>query len=62
MKGRTFYNFSNYHKEYMPHARHMLYQPENVKGQPGPGQYNHSWANKKRKASYSMRDKLRRFN
>lgn len=62
IKGRSFFNFSNYQKSYLPHAKHLFYQPENVLGQPGPGQYNHSWVVKPKKESYSIRAVLKRFN
>ena len=39
IKGQSFTRFENKHKSYMEHAKHRLYQPENVAGHPGPGQY-----------------------
>ena len=39
IKGRSFANFTNYHKSYINHSKHKVYQPENIEGQPGPGKY-----------------------
>lgn len=62
LKGQSFTRFENHHKSYMEHAKHTFYQPENVEGQPGPGQYSISWANKHKSKSYTIRSTLQRFN
>lgn len=63
LKGQSFTRFQNQHKSYMEHAKHRLYQPDNVAGHPGPGQYTTtSWASRPKSKSYSIRQTLQRFN
>lgn len=60
-RGLLFNKFENYHKKFIDHSKHRLYQPENTIYIPGPGHYKSTFADKKKQIRFSFKKDANRF-
>lgn len=54
-------HFFNYHKTYMPQAKHLPYQPECTSGNPSPSEYRPNESTRSKNIKYSFDGAFQRF-